>query len=113
VIEEHDMLVGEVKIRASDNAPIASVIIPDGTAAITFPQTIAPGEDLLLTRREVATMLRVSQGYLRHMGARLLPVVKIGGAVRYRLSDVLVLIERRTVDASQGGGGEPGGYPGE
>jgi hypothetical protein len=101
------MLVSEVKIGASDNLPIASATITDGSAAITFPQTLAPGEDLLLTRREVATMLRLSNGYLRHMGAKLLPLVRIGGAVRYRLSDVLALIERRTVDASPGGGGEP------
>lgn len=107
------MLVNGVKIGASDNTPITSVTITDGLAAITFPQTLAPGEDLLLTRREVATMLRLSNGYLRHMGAKLLPLVRIGGAVRYRLSDVLALIERRTVDASPDGSGDPRGLPSE
>jgi hypothetical protein len=101
------MLVGEVKVGASDNTPITSAIISDGMAAITFPQTLARGEDLLLTRREVATLLRLSNGYLRHMGARLLPLVRIGGAVRYRLSDVLALIERRTVSASPSGDSDP------
>jgi hypothetical protein len=98
------MLVSEVKVGASDTTTIASTTTTDGSPAITFPQTLTSGEDLLLTRREVATMLRLSNGYLRHMGAKLLPLVRIGGAVRYRLSDVLALIERRTVDASPGGG---------
>ena len=37
-------------------------------------------------------MLRVTEGYLRHQGDKLLPVVKIGGAIRHKLSDVQALI---------------------
>jgi hypothetical protein len=96
------MLVSEVKISAS-GAPITDATIADGSTVISFPQALDPGEDVLLRRREVAALLRVSHGYLRHMGARLLPVVRIGGAVRYRLSDVLALIEQRTNKAAGGG----------
>lgn len=53
-------------------------------------------QPLLLTRRQVAEALQISEGYLRNMGAKLLPVVKIGTAVRYRREDVLTLIERNT-----------------
>jgi hypothetical protein len=73
------------------------VRLPDGSSAVTFPITLAPGKDMLLTRREMARMLRLSEGYMRQMGARLLPVVKVGKAVRHRLSDGLALIERNTV----------------
>jgi hypothetical protein len=65
--------------------------------AVSFPIMIDPGHDLLLTRRETARLLRVSEGYMRHMGARLLPIVKVGKTVRHRLSHVVALIESRTV----------------
>jgi hypothetical protein len=95
------MLLNQIKLSASE-APITDATIADGSAIIGFPQALDPGEDMLLRRSEVAAMLRVSHGYLRYMGARLLPVVKIGGAVRYRLSDVLALIGRTDRAADSG-----------
>jgi hypothetical protein len=111
------MPVSEVRISAS-GARISDAAIASGEIAITFPQQIAPGDDLLLRRSEVAALLRVSQGYLRQKGARLLPVVRIGGAVRHRLSDVLALIQQRTDKAAGGvveGAGElpPPRLPGQ
>lgn len=50
----------------------------------------------LLTDREVAAMLGVSEGYIRNGGV-LLPFVKIGRSKRTKLSDVLHLIEQRTI----------------
>jgi hypothetical protein len=71
-------------------------------AAVSFPIVVDPGHDLLLTRKETARLLRVSEGYMRHMGARLLPVVKVGDTVRHRMSDVVAMIERRTVRQADG-----------
>ena len=46
--------------------------------------------ELLLTQKEAAEMLRITQGTLRVWACygKHLPVIKLGGAVRYRLSDV-------------------------
>jgi hypothetical protein len=57
---------------------------------------------MLLTRKEVARMLRLSEGFLRHMGAKIMPTVKLGSAVRYRLSDVLTYIESKTIPVVAG-----------
>jgi hypothetical protein len=92
-------MINSLLVRRSDCVSITDATIADGSTVISFPRTLAPGDDLLLRRSEVAALLRVSHGYLRHMGARLLPVVRIGGAVRYKLSDVLTLIEQSTVTA--------------
>lgn len=65
-----------------------------------IPLSLASGGEQLLTRAEVALMLRVTEGYLRHQGDKLLPIVKIGGAVRHRLSDVQALIGGKPADAT-------------
>jgi hypothetical protein len=73
-----------------EGEPLATDIrLPDGSLAMAFAITLPPGYDLLLTRKEVARLLRVSEGYLRHRGDELLPAIRIGGAVRHRLSAVL------------------------
>jgi hypothetical protein len=100
------MPVTEIRISAS-GAPITDETIANGRTVLTFPRELAPGDDLLLRRSEVAALLRVSHGYLRQKGAKLLPVIRIGGAIRHRLSDVLALIERRTDKAA----GEVAGLP--
>ena len=53
-------------------------------------------DDKLLSDRQVAAKLGVSEGYVRN-GHLMLPYVKIGRAKRTRLSDVRKLIEQRTV----------------
>jgi hypothetical protein len=53
------------------------------------------GIEALLTRKEVAKLLSVSEGYLRNTGGTLLPIVRIGGSVRHRLSDVRALALKR------------------
>jgi hypothetical protein len=68
-----------------------------------IPLDLAGGGEQLLTRAEVALMLRVTEGYLRHRGEKLLPVVKIGGAVRHRLSDVQALIGGRAANPNPQG----------
>jgi hypothetical protein len=85
--------------------------IPDELpTGVSFPLRLDDGGDRLLTRKETARLLRLSEGYLRHKGPKLLPIVRLGTAVRHRLSDVLALIERRTVTAA--GEADPRSPPG-
>ncbi len=92
------MLTDEVKNMYIETTLVANTTAPDGSATIVFPQRLPPGSDVLLTRAETARLLRATHGYLPHIGDRLLPTIRIGSSVRHRLSDVLALIERRTVD---------------
>jgi predicted DNA-binding transcriptional regulator AlpA len=91
------MSLQELDTKASPR--IVNTELPDGSSVIIFPVALAPGSDMLLTRKEVAQILRLSEGFLRHLGAKIMPTVKLGGAVRYRLSDVLTYIDSKTVTA--------------
>ena len=106
------MLVNEAKIKRGgghgDVRFITDASIAKGTTLIAFPQALGPEDDLLLRRSEVAALLRVAR-VLRHIGGKLLPIIKIGGAVRYRLSDVLALIEQKTDRTAAGKLPEPRG----
>jgi excisionase family DNA binding protein len=51
-------------------------------------------EDKLLTYRATAQVLRVSESYLRAKGKQLIPAIKLGSRVRFKLSDVLAYIEK-------------------
>lgn len=57
--------------------------------------------DKLLTRREVAELLRIKPQTLAAWGMRIqhLPFVRVGKAIRYRLSDVEAFVMRHTVAA--------------
>jgi hypothetical protein len=111
------MLATEVIASNEARQRIVSAELPDGSTVVAFPIALAPGADMLLTRKEVAHLLRLSEGYLRHMGPRLLPVVRLGTSVRHRLSDMIALIESKTVrqadtsnnaaDPVEGEAGEP------
>jgi hypothetical protein len=94
------MLINEVEGGAPVMPRLINTELPDGSSVVIFPIALAPGSDMLLTRREVARMLRLSDGFLRDLGAKVMPTVKLGAAVRYRLSDVLTYIERKTVGTS-------------
>jgi excisionase family DNA binding protein len=61
---------------------------------LAFPTTLAPGNELLLTYPEVAQMLRMSESYLRAHAKELIPMIKLGYRVRFKLSDVLAYIEK-------------------
>ena len=58
--------------------------------------------DLLVTSRETAQKLRVHDEFLRASRSKNskivldLPYVRIGGAIRYRLSDIQAFLERHT-----------------
>jgi excisionase family DNA binding protein len=58
--------------------------------------------DRLLTEQEAAKVLDLEPGTLRHWRCDRrkyhLRYIKVGGAVRYRLSDLLQWLERRTVE---------------
>jgi hypothetical protein len=91
------MLINEAETSVTVQPRVVNTDLPDGSSVVIFPLALAPGSDMLLTRREVARMLRLSEGFLRHLGAKIIPTVKLGSAVRYRLSDVLNYIESKTV----------------
>jgi hypothetical protein len=99
------MLINEIDAGAAVSPRIVNTELPDGSSVIIFPVALADGSDMLLTRREVARMLRLSEGFLRHLGVKIMPTVKLGTAVRYRFSDVLSYIERRTVRQAEDGDG--------
>jgi hypothetical protein len=99
------MLPTELDTKASPR--LINTELPDGSAVIIFPVALASGSDMLLTRREVAHILRLSEGFLRHLGTKIMPTVKLGGAVRYRLSDVLAYIESKTVTVESKTSGTP------
>ncbi len=56
-------------------------------------------EETLLTEEEVSQMTKLSLSTLRahRQKGKGLPYVKIGKAVRYRMSDILEYIEKHTV----------------
>ena len=59
---------------------------------------LTPVQPELLNIREVADLLRLSErSILRLKKTRLIPFVKLGGAVRFRIADVMRAIARRTV----------------
>lgn len=57
------------------------------------PSALPSAEVVLLTRREVAAVLRVSKmTVLRMVARRELPVLRIGGGLRFRRTDVFGLL---------------------
>ena len=55
----------------------------------------------LLDKREAARLLAIKARSLdRYISARLIPYVKIGRLVRFRRSDLIKWIERKTVKAA-------------
>jgi hypothetical protein len=57
-----------------------------------------PQLDALLDAEEVAHILGFSPYHFRNVAKQVLPYVKLGHAVRYRLRDVISHIERCTID---------------
>jgi excisionase family DNA binding protein len=53
---------------------------------------------MLLTYRELSQILRISESYLRAWGKKLIPAVKFGSQVRFKLSDVLAYIEKNKLE---------------
>ena len=79
--------------------PTVSILLQavDGNIRIApFPTELPGGTDALLSVDNVADILHLSPAYVREAGADLLPIVRVGRRVRYRLSDLLSLIERST-----------------
>src|SRR5262252_3368545 len=66
-----------------------------------LPEEKGPRLDALLDAEEVAHILGFSPDHFRNVAKQVLPYVKLGHAVRYRLSDVVSYIEQCTVDERQ------------
>ena len=84
----------ELTVRWS-NAPPCSI------ALTLFPLPSSnddPRVDALLDNEQLAAVIGASPDYIRNEGHKLLPVVKLGARARYRLRDVVELIERSTLD---------------
>jgi excisionase family DNA binding protein len=61
---------------------------------------LTPTEPQLLTIKNVAAMMQLSdRTVLRLKKSRVIPFIKIGGAVRFRRADVMQALARRTVEA--------------
>jgi excisionase family DNA binding protein len=59
---------------------------------------LTPIEPELLTIKNVAAMMQLSdRTVLRLKKSRVIPFIKIGGAVRFRKRDILRVLDRRTV----------------
>src|SRR5215813_9500219 len=63
-----------------------------------LPEEKSPRLDALLDAEEVAHILGFSPDHFRNVAKQVLPYVKLGHAVRYRLRDVISYIERCTID---------------
>src|SRR5262245_31606660 len=63
-----------------------------------LPEEKGPRLDALLDAQEVAHILGFSPDHFRNVAKQVLPYVKLGHAVRYRLRDVICYIERCTID---------------
>ena len=57
----------------------------------------------IYTEQELADFLKVAQGTLKNArcsGVNHIPFIRVGGAIRYRMDDVLAYLESRKVEAN-------------
>jgi hypothetical protein len=62
----------------------------------SYPTSLEGERDVLLRTQDVADVLGVTDQYVREKGTSFLPSVRVGRFRRYKLSDLLDLIERST-----------------